>query len=418
MNSIPNSHQSHGGCGAEKGLISVDQALHMILGQTQCLAPEYVPLSQALNRYLAQAIYSKINLPMFSQSAVDGYAICTEQATQMAGKQFELIGEIRAGQCAEITLEMGQAVRIFTGAKLPENTTTVARQEIVTVTADHICLTDALKCHVDIRERGEEVAVGQLLAAAGQPLNVGAIACLSMAGETAVEVLKYPKIAVVITGDEVAEHVEDLNSGKIFDANAPLIQAWFQSQGQTVDILHVADTAPEVTALFDRLKHDYDLILSTGGVSVGDYDFVRPVALAQGFEQVFWKVKQKPGKPMLFADYQRQNGSHCYLLGLPGNPAAVYVGMQIYLSTLLQALQGQKKLPHWMSGIMQHDLQVNARERFLRMTAQFQHGQLQLNSLSNQQSHMLSNLMQANCLVRVPAGQRILAGMSLQGLFI
>ena len=118
-----------------------------------------------------------------------------------------------------------------------------------------------------------------------------------MVGVKQVSVYRYPKIAVVITGDEVASSIEDLNSGKIFDANAPLIQAWFQSQGQNVDILHVSDNEYELQTLIHRLKNQYDFILTTGGVSVGDYDFIRPVALEQGFEQIFWKVKQKPGKP-------------------------------------------------------------------------------------------------------------------------
>src|SRR5690606_1565920 len=167
------------------------------------------------------------------------------------------------------------------------------------------------------------------LAVCSQKLYGGAIAALRMAVLKQVSVYRYPKIAVVITGDEVASSIEDLNSGKIFDANAPLIQAWFQSQGQNVDILHVSDCESELQLLLNRLKHQYDVILTTGGVSVGDYDFIRPVALKQGFEQIFWKVKQKPGKPMLFAKYRRDDQGYCYLLGLPGNPAAVYVGMQI-----------------------------------------------------------------------------------------
>lgn len=422
LKSRENSTASHTGCGAEKGLISVDQALQMLLDHTQSLETETLTLDQTLNRYLTKAVYSKINLPLFSQSAVDGYAICAAPETQAVGTHFELVGEIRAGQNSEIQLQQGQAIRIFTGAKIPANTSTVARQEIVQLQSNsksqHIVLTEQLQSHADIRDVGEEVASGQLLADIGQQLSVGAIAALSMAGVKNVEVFKYPKIAVVITGDEVAENVEDLASGKIFDANAPLIQAWFQSHNQKVDILHVADTEEAVTSLFNRLKNEYDLILTTGGVSVGDYDFVRPVVLKQGFEQIFWKVKQKPGKPMLFADLQRQDGSRCYLLGLPGNPAAVYVGMQIYTATLVKALQGQKKLPDWFSGTIQHELKADTRERILRMSAQFQQGKLVLKSLSKQRSHMLSNLMHANCLVRIPAGETINVGDELHGMFI
>lgn len=406
------------GCGADHGLITVDQALELILQHTQVLATERLKLNQALNRYLAEDIYSGINLPLFSQSAVDGYALCTQAAIEPES-EFQLIGEIRAGQQDELQLQDGQAVRIFTGAKIPLGTTTVARQEIVqAIDLSRIKITEQLKIHADIRDVGEEISVGQLLANKSQQLSVGAIASLSMAGINTVKVFQYPKVAVVITGDEVAESIEDFAAGKIFDANGPLIEAWFQQAGQQVEIFHVADTEAAVWDLIQELSASHDLILTTGGVSVGDYDFIRPVALNLGFDQIFWKVKQKPGKPMFFAQLQRNDSSHCYLLGLPGNPAAVYVGIQIYTATLLNALQGHKSQPNWFNAVLTHDLKMNARERFLRMSASFEQSVLRVKSLSKQQSHMLSNLMQANCLVRIPAGKSLKEGDLVQGLFI
>ncbi|ENU99025.1 molybdopterin molybdotransferase MoeA [Acinetobacter variabilis] len=406
------------GCGAEHGLITVDQALELILQHTQVLATERLKLNQALNRYLAEDIYSGINLPLFSQSAVDGYALCTQSVIEPE-REFQLIGEIRAGQQNELQLQDGQAVRIFTGAKIPLGTTTVARQEIVQASdSSRIKITEQLKVHADIRDVGEEISVGQLLANKGQQLSAGAIASLSMAGINTVEVFQYPKVAVVITGDEVAESIEDFVAGKIFDANGPLIEAWFQQAGQQVEIFHVADTEAAVRNLIQELSVSHDLILTTGGVSVGDYDFIQPVALDLDFKQIFWKVKQKPGKPMFFAQLQRNDSSHCYLLGLPGNPAAVYVGMQIYTATLLNALQGHKSQPNWFNAVLTHDLKMDARERFLRVSASFEQSVLRVKSLSKQQSHMLSNLMQANCLVRIPAGKSLKEGEIVQGLFI
>ena len=406
------------GCGAEHGLISIDQALALIQQKIYALPTEVILLNDALNRYLAEDILSEINLPLFSQSAVDGYAIHSTEST-IENSSFELIGEIRAGQSAEIELKQGQAVRIFTGAKIPQGTTTVARQEIVkSINLNTIQITENLKLHADIRDIGEEITLGQSLAQKGQVLSVGAIASLSMAGVKQVQVVQYPKIAVVITGDEVAETVEDLQSGKIFDANAPLIQAWFKQRNQDVEIFHVDDTEIAVKQLLGDLSQNYQLILTTGGVSVGDYDFIRPVALDLGFEKIFWKVKQKPGKPIFFAELKKPDQSLCYLLGLPGNPAAVYVGMQIYVTTLLDALQGQSSSLQWFSAELSHDLKADARERFLRMSASFDQATLKVQSLSKQQSHMLSNLMQANCIVRIPANGNIVTGQIVQGIFI
>lgn len=416
-----NQVAKHAMCGAEPGLIPVDQALALIQKHSQRLQIESISLRAALNRCLAQDIYSAIHLPLFTQSAVDGYAICNEADQPIAeNTYFDVIGECRAGEVSSISLLPGQAIRIFTGAAIPKNTTTVARQEIVHLNhkPHRIQLTQSLQPHTDIRDKGEELASGDCLAKQGQGLHVGAIAALSMAGVDTVSVYTQPKIAVVITGDEVAQTVEDFASGKIFDANGPLIQTWFQEQHLHADIMYVSDGERAVFELFDCLKDQYDLIITTGGVSVGDYDFVRPVALMSGFEQIFWKVKQKPGKPMLFAKYTRRDNRQCLLLGLPGNPAAVYVGMYIYVSTLLCSLQGQQQSLPWFSAVSTTVLKKDARDRFLRMSAHFEHGLLKLSNLSKQQSHMLSNLMKANCLVRIPADQAIEAGQILHGIFI
>ena len=407
------------GCGAERGLISVDEAIGLISNRPKKLGSIQQPLQNSLSRYLAKEIYSEINLPSFSQSAVDGYALCCH-AEDLNNQKFQITGEIRAGSESHNILSEGQAIRIFTGGTIPEGTTHVARQEVVSVVSpQEICLTEYIRPQADIRFTGEEIHQGQLLAQVGQFLNIGSLAALSMAGVQTVEVYRAPKVAVLITGDEVAETAEDLAEGKIFDANGPLLKAWFEDYGLDVELIHVADETAQVTQYFDQLKDSHDVIITTGGVSVGDYDFVRPCAFEVGFEQIFWKVKQKPGKPLFFAEYSHpESDHHCYLLGLPGNPAAVYVSMQVYGKALLDTLQGNQAGPVWFSAILDHDLKEDARERFLRMHAYFDNGQLKVKSLAKQQSHMLSNLMQANCLVRIPASAKLEAGYILKGVFI
>lgn len=407
------------GCGAERGLISVDEAIELISNRPKKLGSIQQPLQNSLSRYLAKEIYSEINLPSFSQSAVDGYALCCH-AEDLNNQKFQVTGEIRAGSENHDILSEGQAIRIFTGGKIPEGTTHIARQEIVSVVSpQEISLTEHIRPQADIRFTGEEIRNGQLLAQVGQFLNIGSLAALSMAGVQTVDVYRAPKVAVLVTGDEVAEKAEDLAEGKIFDANGPLLKAWFEDYGLEIELIHVADEAAQVTHYFNKLKDSHDVIITTGGVSVGDYDFVRPCAFEAGFEQIFWKVKQKPGKPLFFAEYSHTEKNHrCYLLGLPGNPAAVYVSMQVYGKALLDTLQGNQAGPVWFSAILDHDLKEDARERFLRMHAYFDNGQLKVKSLAKQQSHMLSNLMQANCLVRIPASAKLEAGYILKGVFI
>lgn len=405
------------GCGAEKGLISIDEALALIQSTPSALMAEQLPLTECLNRYLAQDVYSEVDLPTFSQSAVDGYAICSS-SENLQDSVFEVIGEIKAGSELDHQLLQGQAIRIFTGGKIPTGTTHVARQEIVKIESNNkIRLVEHIQQEADIRFAGEEIQLGQKIAACGQKINIGALAALSMIGVRSIAVYRLPKVAVLVTGDEVAETPEDLKAGKVFDANGPLLKAWFEDYGIQVNILHIADESQRVTQCFNQLKQQYDVIITTGGVSVGDYDFVRPCSFEAGFEQIFWKVKQKPGKPLFFAQYI-EDEHRCLLLGLPGNPAAVYVCMQIYGKVLLDALQNQDQSINWFSGTLTHELKSDARERFLRMQAYYEHGQLKLKSLAKQQSHMLSNLMQANCLVRVPANTKLEIGQELTGVFI
>ncbi|WP_151777602.1 molybdopterin molybdotransferase MoeA [Acinetobacter brisouii] len=406
------------GCGAEHGLISIDQALALIAQTVKPLAHERVPVEQALQRVLAEEVHAPVDLPIFSQSAVDGYALAAAQHPIETGQNFQVIGEIRAGQVSDVILEAGQAVRIFTGGKTPEGTTTVARQELVRLHMEQqIELTEDLAEHADIRDAGEEVQAGQVLTTQGQSLGVGAIAELCMAGVQRVSVYRQAKIAVVVTGDEVASHVDELQQGKIFDANTPMLKAWCQQQRLDAEFFLVADQETALTELLQDLQLRFDLIITTGGVSVGDYDFVRPVALNLGFEQVFWKVKQKPGKPMFFACAQLAK-HRCYLLGLPGNPAAVYVALQVYVSSLLRGLLGQSVSPAWVSAVLQHELKSDRRERFLRMSAQVEQGQVQVTALKKQQSHMLSNLFDSNFLLRVPADTVLSAGTVLNGLYL
>lgn len=411
-------------CGSEPGLISIDTAMALLSTSVTPLAVERIPVAQACQRTLASDTFAAVDLPAFSQSAVDGYALRINGSAP-AGSRFTLSGEIRAGQVVDRVLQPQHAVRIFTGGKIPPGTTTVARQEIVQrVSSSGIELLAALEPHRDIRDAGEECRKGSLLAQAGQYLNAGAIAALAMAGVSQVAVYRLPRVALLITGDEVSSRGQtaaSVDDGKIHDANGPLLSAWFQQRGIACERFYVEDCMDTVAQTLAQLKANYDLVISTGGVSVGDYDFIRAAAKTSGFEQVFWKVDQKPGKPLFFArcianeTVGKETGgneqNNCYLLGLPGNPAAVYVTMQVYGKILLNALQGVSNLPQWFPARLQAPIKADKRERLLRMVYTFVNGEIVVSNPGNQQSHMLGNLFQTNCLVRIPADESLSAGM-------
>ncbi|MBF7687311.1 molybdopterin molybdotransferase MoeA [Acinetobacter rathckeae] len=408
------------GCGAEPGLIGVDDALELLLEQTVVLDSKRISVHQALGCYVAEDIYAPNDLPLFDQSAVDGYAICS--ATHLKkGQVFECIAEVKAGDHFTLSLQQGQAVRIFTGAQIPKGTATIARQEYIRC-LDHRVLTVErdIALDVDIRYRGEELSHGQRLAPKGQHVTVGVIAALCMAGIQEITVYQSPRIAVVVSGDEISDLTTDitLSQGKVFDANTPLIMNWLHSAGQSADHFYVKDTLQEVQQLIQKLSQTYDVILTTGGVSVGDYDFIRPATLKLGFQQVFWKVKQKPGKPMFFATLQKKEQRRCYLLGLPGNPAAVYVGLFVYVRTLIAALQGNSQALSWYTAQLGQDVKPDLRARFLRMQVKSDEAFLQVDNLKNQQSHMLSNLMQANSLVYLEANRSYLCGETVKILLV
>ncbi|MEB3754349.1 molybdopterin molybdotransferase MoeA [Acinetobacter sp. MD2(2019)] len=382
------------------GLISVDQALDAYR-VVQPLKTKTVPLMQAHQHYLAADVVSDIALPLFTQSAVDGYALRSDDI--LAGvTEFELVGEVRAGIAENIQIQSGQCVRIFTGGRLPDSADTVARQEIMQVTPTKIVLNEPLNKGTDIRYQGEELQVGTPLAVRGQDLKSGVIAALSMAGVKQVQVFMQPKIAVLITGDEVSQSLD--NDAQVFDANAPMILTWLKEQGfSNIHLEHVVDQREILTQALKNAFDHYDLVITTGGVSVGDYDLIRPVSMQLGATEVFWKVAQKPGKPLYFAQYQTET-QQSYLLGLPGNPAAVFVCLSLHVTALLNALQGNTQgQPAWKQARLESEVKPDSRDQLLRMKLAVSHdGQLSVTKLAKQQSHMLSNLNQANVIVRIP----------------
>jgi molybdopterin molybdotransferase len=362
----------------------------------RALPVERCPLSQALHRVLAGPATSAVDLPPFTQSAVDGYAL---RATD-AGLELTLIGEVPAGSPAVRALGPGTGMRILTGGMLPRGADTVARQEIVERHGERIRIVKGLAAGADTRHRGEELGRGAELASAGQRLDAGLIAALAMAGVREVGVRRRPRIAVLITGDELARDGAALAPGQVHDANGPLLRHWLVERGYGEPQLeYVADTPEAVRAALARALGHADLVLSTGGVSVGDRDYLPQLAPELGVEKVFWQVAQKPGKPLWFGT----RGSTGFL-GIPGNPAAVLVCLTVHVAAALAVLEGCAA-PPWHRGRLAAPVKADARrDRLVRAQRSFgEDGGVSLKALPKQDSHMLSNLAAADTLLWLSA---------------
>jgi molybdopterin molybdotransferase len=385
----------------EPRLILLDEALAAYARELSPLAVETVPLAHALGRVLAAPCAATVDLPAFTQSSMDGYAIRASETAAAADDMpvvMPVAGAMAAGTAVIAPMLPGTAFRIFTGAPLPAGADTVVRQELVERVADDIVLREPVPAGTAIRYRGEELRRGDTVARAGQRLNAGLLAALARAGVAEVAIHRCPRIAVLVTGDEVLEPGQSLAAGRIHDANGPLVDAWLRERGYPAPLrLYVRDEPKAVAAALTTALATADLVITTGGVSVGDRDYVPSVAGELGVHKVFWKVAQKPGKPLWFG----RRGSSS-LLGMPGNPAAVLVCLTIHAAAMLSLLEGEVPAsPAWRQAPLAAAVAADGeRDRLVRMRVDDADGRLV--PLPRQESHMLSNLADASVLAWLP----------------
>jgi molybdopterin molybdotransferase len=382
-------------------MIPVDEALQLALAAIPSPQPIEMDLSDALGRVLAATVISTLDLPPFDQSAVDGYAVCH---ADIAGAPLDLpISQTIAAAAHEgaPVLQPGTAARIFTGGWLPQNADTSVRQELTQRNGDIVRIEQSLDIGADVRRQGEELRRGATVGSIGARITPGLLGAIAMAGVSRVSVHRQPRITVLVTGDEVAPPGALLKPGQIADANGPLLQAHLRQWGYTqVTLRYVDDRYDSVCKALEQAFAESDLVLTTGGVSVGDHDHVPKAAQAAGARTIFWKVAQKPGMPLYLASTGRSQ-----LFGLPGNPASVLVNLLVYVRPALARFEGQQTLPAWRRGRLAADVRAEtAKTMWQRMSeASDERGQSLLTPLGKQASHMLSNLAQASVLVRIPA---------------
>jgi molybdopterin molybdotransferase len=391
-------------------LTPLSQALSTYNQTLLPLTTEPVLTEEALNRCLAETPSAGIDLPSFTQSAVDGYAVLsfeTSWASAAQPVQLRVIGEIPAGPRRDEPPPMAgrMAYRIMTGGRIPRGVDTVVPQEQVRVEGDMIRLEAPAAEKRNIRYCGEELKRGDPLAAPGQRVSPGMLAALMAAGTHSIRAYRRPRISVLVTGDEVVPAGQMPAEGQVYDANAPLIRSWMLALGYPApSIVYVKDARSDTEVALRAALDGSDLVITTGGVSVGTRDYIPAAAAACGVREAFWKVAQKPGKPLYYGLRDKTP-----LLALPGNPAAVLVGMVIHARRILDCLEGVTSPgPRMSAGRLLKAVKADPlRDSLLRMNLSINaEGVVHLDPLPKQESHMLSNLATAMALVMLPARER------------
>ena len=335
-------------------MISVAEAKSLIRSYVGRLKPVNVLLGDALGCCLAQDVISSLSMPGFAQSAMDGYAFSWDGYKAFGA--LEIAGEVAAGASESgPRRSSNQAVRIFTGAPVPEGFDTVVMQEKVKVEGGRLYVEDsALVQGRNVRLVGSEIAEGAVAMQLGAVITPAAIGFLASLGLTHVLVIPRPRIALIVTGDELQAPGEALSFGQVYESNSQLLQSALQwLRFSQVEIHYAKDDLASLTQTLAAALSVADMVLLTGGVSVGDYDFVPKAAAAAGVEAIFHKIKQKPGKPLFFgmkhgvADAKSDVGTtnQTVVFGLPGNPASVLTCFYQYVTVALEQLTGTPVAP-------------------------------------------------------------------------
>jgi molybdopterin molybdotransferase len=315
-------------------MISISEAISIVENNSEPLLKQTKKsVEKAGGYHLFEDIYSPINMPPFRQSAMDGYALHLHEDLT-----YTLIGEVQAGDASRLQLKKGEAVRIFTGAPVPDTANAVMMQEKVKVDGNTISITHKINQELNIRPLGEQVKQGDLALKQGTKLTPAAIGYLSSLGITEVSVYKKPNIALVTTGNELIEGGQELTYGKIYESNSKmLLSALYSLKFYDVTIHKVEDDYHQTLSKLKEVINANDLVIITGGISVGDYDFVGKALKELQVEELFYKVKQKPGKPLFFGKKH-----HTSIFALPGNPAAALTCFYVYVYIALQNMMNKK----------------------------------------------------------------------------
>jgi molybdopterin molybdotransferase len=380
-------------------LLPIEDALARLLDGAEAKPNELVPLARAAGRVLGADIAALRTQPPFDASAMDGYAVCGEDVATLPAT-LEVIGVAAAGAGFTGVLGRGQAVRIFTGAPVPDGADTVVIQENTEATGSHVVVRDGSGGGRNIRRAGLDFREGDGLLRAGRVLDPAALALAASANHPRLPVVGRPVVAVLATGDELVLPGADLGPDQIVASNSFGVAAAARAAGaEALDLGIAADTATSIAGKVEEaISAGADVLVTIGGASVGDHDLVRGVLTDLGMDLAFWKIAMRPGKPLMFG---RLNAMRC--LGLPGNPVASLVCAQVFLRPLLARLAGRDHTADLREAKLGAPMAANdVRQDYVRATVTQENGGLVATPFPVQDSSMLKLFAEADALIVRP----------------
>jgi molybdopterin molybdotransferase len=382
-------------------VITVSEALALVLRACTAGRSETAPLSEALGRVLAEDVASDVDWPPFDTSAMDGYAVHVAEASN-GHPLTERAGLVAAGDLPPSALASGEAVRVMTGAPLPPGAEAVVPVEDAVRENGRVTAKAAPRPGEHIRRRAESIRAGSRLVERGSRLGPSELALAALAGADPLKVHARPRVTVAVTGNELVATSSKPGPGQLRDSNGPMLAALCRSRGAVaLARAAVADEGSAVRQLFAEAGRNEDLLITSGGVSAGDLDLLPAAAEKAGFELLFHGVAMRPGKPVAFGRRDRS-----LWLGLPGNPVSTSVAFHLFGTTALDALQGLARPgPRFVTARLTQDARARGpRETYRDARLEDRDGELRVSALESLGSHDLAAHARANALLRLPAG--------------
>ncbi len=387
-------------------MLSLADATRQIFDESYVLGAERLPLPEAQGRVLFADQNANRRLPPWDNSAMDGFAV---RASELPG-ELPIAGVVAAGATPDDKLEPGSCLKIMTGAPIPDGADAVVMREQVEEGPERASFSETPKPGAHIRRAGEDVEEGSLLLAAGSVLGPGELAILAAQGIAEVDVIRRPRVAILSTGNELVPLGATPNAGQIINSNNITLAAQIRDAGAiAIDAGIVGDTLAETVRSL-RAAVDYDVLITSGGVSVGDFDYVKDAFAEVGMRTAFWKVAVKPGKPVAFCVRERQKGLQPQLVfGLPGNPASSLVSFELFVRPLLLRLMGHKTTQRDRVLVkLEAKFEKDAgRTHFVRAQVRREGDELVATALRKQGSGMLRSMVSVDCLLILEAEQKI-----------